>query len=93
MNGKKFDTVDAVNEIIANAGALQTLLDCIHSELAITPIKREMMGKYTVFYEGDVRRVDDLLYAAGKLIYEIEDFGNGLYADMSAASSEGGAAV
>lgn len=88
MSDKKFDTVFAVNEIIANAGTLLTLLDCIQAESAISPVKREMLGDYATFYEGEAQRVDNLLHAAGKLLWEIDELGNGIYSALCAAEKE-----
>ena len=64
MNKVNLGPASVVDEIISDAGTLQTLLDCIRKEISVSPIKRELMGTYADFYEGDVRRVEDLLSAS-----------------------------
>ena len=76
MIEKKTSASSAVDEIIANAETLQTLLDCMRAEMVLSPIKREMMGCYADFYEGDVHRLENLMRAASKLLNEITDFGD-----------------
>ena len=66
MNKLNLGPASAVDEIISDAGTLQTLLDCIRKEISVSPIKRELMGTYADFYEGDVRRVEDLLSVSEK---------------------------
>lgn len=88
MSDRKFDSAEAADEITANAETLLTLLDCIQAELAISPVKREMLGGYVAFYEGEAQRVRNLLYAAGKLLWEIDDLGSGIYSALCAAEKE-----
>lgn len=88
MNKLSLGPASTVDEIISNAGTLQTLLDCIRNELAVSPIKRELMGTYADFYEGDVKRVDDLLCVSGKLLWEIKEYGEEVYKALLAAEKE-----
>lgn len=86
------DPASAVDEIISNAGTMQTLLECIRKELAVSPIKRELMGTYADFYEGDVRRVDDLLCVSEKLLWEIRDYSEKVYKALISSKEKEGAA-
>ena len=92
MIEKKVSAASAVDEIIANAETLQTLLDCMRAEMVLSPIKREMMGRYADFYEGDVHRLENLMRAARKLLNEITDFGDVAYQALCAAEKESSAA-
>ena len=88
MIEKKVSAASAVDEIIANAETLQTLLDCMRAEMVLSPIKREMMGSYANFYEGDVHRLENLIHAASKLLNEITDFGDVAYQVLCAAGMD-----
>ena len=92
MIEKKTSASSAVDELIANAETLQTLLDCMRAEMVLSPIKREMMGCYADFYEGDVHRLENLMRAASKLLNEITDFGDIAYQALCAAEKESNAA-
>ena len=91
MRTTKITAAAAVDEIVTDSETLQTLLDCMRAEMAVSPLKRELMGSYADFYEGDVRRLENLLHAASKLLCEIADFGNAAYQELTAAEVEGAA--
>lgn len=92
MNKLNLGPASAADEIIADAGTLQTLLGCIRAEMAVSPIKRELMGAYADFYEGDVGRVEDLLSVSEKLLHEIKEYGEAVYNALLAAEKEASAA-
>lgn len=92
MNKVNLGPASVVDEIISDAGTLQTLLDCIRKEISVSPIKRELMGTYADFYEGDVRRVEDLLSVSEKLLWEIKEYGEAVYSALLTAEKEESAA-
>ena len=89
MNKLNLGPASAVDEIISDAGTLQTLLDCIRKEISV---RRELMGTYADFYEGDVRRVEDLLSVSEKLLWEIKEYGEAVYSALLTAEKEESAA-
>ena len=50
------------------------------------------MGTYADFYEGDVRRVEDLLSVSEKLLWEIKEYGEAVYGALLTAEKEESAA-